>query len=208
MMVWAVLFNLDSVLYDASDAVLSDSKNESDRTPVDCLSAPATHSSWSERCWPTESVNPSCSRAFYRYVTFARFFPGTSHHASPKRPHKNGILVRQPAWDGADWDVASCPNPLRFDIQIVCTRSSSQSNVVTGIRKKLRNWLGSRSRNTGSSLAKAPVLFRAIMCGLAHSLPTLVLRCFRRRSAMEITAKAASPSLDSCFFDIGAIFSY
>ena len=86
--------------------------------------------------------------------------------------------------------------------------TTSESNVVTGIRKKLRNWLGSRSRNTGSSLAKAPVLFRAIMCGLAHSLPTLVLRCFRRRSAMEITAKAASPSLDSCFFDIGAIFSY
>ena len=69
-----------------------------------------------------------------------------------------------------------------------------------------RNWLGSHSRNTGSSLAKAPALFRAIMCGLAHSLPTLVLRCFQRRSAMEITAKAASPRLDSSFFDNVAIF--
>ena len=35
-------FQLDFVVYDASDAVLSDSKNESDTTPVDCQSAPAT----------------------------------------------------------------------------------------------------------------------------------------------------------------------
>ena len=37
-------FQLDFVVYDASDAVLSDSKNESDTMPVDCLSGPATHS--------------------------------------------------------------------------------------------------------------------------------------------------------------------
>ena len=44
-LVWAVLFNwisLYTTLPTASDAVLSDSKNESDKTPVDCLSAPAT----------------------------------------------------------------------------------------------------------------------------------------------------------------------
>ena len=68
--------------------------------------------------------------------------------------------------------------------------------VLTSKSYAQRNWLGSHSRP----------LFRAIMCGLAHSLPTLVLRCFQRRSAMEITAKAASPRLDSCFFDIVAIF--
>ena len=37
-------FQLDFVVYDASDAIVSDSKNESDKTAVDSLSAPTTRS--------------------------------------------------------------------------------------------------------------------------------------------------------------------